>query len=112
MTANVKILVDEHPDALRIPNAALRYHPAESPAGARTGASSSQVVWILDQNDEPKAVSVTLGLTDGTYTEVTGGALSQGDRVIMASFGKNQQSSSAAASPFGGGNSGGRRGGF
>ena len=112
MTANVKILLDEHPDALRIPNAALRYQPAESPAKGRTGAPDSQVVWILGQDDRPKAVPVTVGLTDGTYTEVTGGALSQGDRVIVASFGKNQQSGSAAASPFGGGNPGGRRSGF
>lgn len=111
MTANVKILVDEHPDALRIPNAALRYHPAETPTGARTGGSASQVVWILDQNNEPKAVPVTLGLTDGTYTEVTGGALSQGDHAIVASFGKDQQQSGSAASPFGGGETGGRRGG-
>jgi HlyD family secretion protein len=111
MTANVKILVDERPDALRIPNAALRYHPAESPAGARTGASSSQGVWILDQNNKPKAVAVTLGLTDGTYTEVTGGGLNQGDRAIVAAFGKDQQQSGSAASPFGIGNPGGRRSG-
>jgi len=110
MTANVKILVDEHPDALRIPNAVLRYHPAESPAGARTDASSSQVVWILDQDNKPKAVPVTLGLTDGTYTEVTGGGVSQGDRAIVAAFGKDQQESGSAASPFGGGDTGGRRG--
>lgn len=109
MTANVKILVDAHPDVLRIPNAALRYHPAESPARGRKGASGSQAVWVLGPDNKPTAVPVTLGLTDGTYTEVTGGGLSQGERVILAAFGKKDQSASGA-SPFGGGQSGGGRG--
>ena len=33
MTANVKILVDHRDNALKIPNAALRYRPAASAAG-------------------------------------------------------------------------------
>jgi HlyD family secretion protein len=108
MTANVKILVDEHPDVLRIPNSALRYRPAEAQAGGRKGAAGPQVVWILDRNNRPLPVRVTLGLTDGTYSQVTGGSLSLGERVILASFAKKEQGS-AAASPFGGGQSGGGR---
>jgi HlyD family secretion protein len=111
MTANVKILIDEHPDVLKVPNAALRYHPTDVQPKGRRGASGQQAVWLLDANDRPRAVPVTLGLSDGTYTEVTGGDLKQGDRMIIASFGKKEQAS-AAASPFGGAQSGGgRRGG-
>jgi HlyD family secretion protein len=111
MTANVKILIEEHPDVLKVPNAALRYHPTDVQPKGRRGASGQQAVWLLDANDRPRAVPVTLGLSDGTYTEVTGGNLKQGDRMIIASFGKKEQTT-AAASPFGGAQSGGgRRGG-
>ena len=38
MTANVKIVVNQRPNVLRVPNAALRYHPAsETAAAARAG---------------------------------------------------------------------------
>ena len=40
MTANVRVVVDQRPDALKVPNTALRFRPPgeESPAPARTGA--------------------------------------------------------------------------
>ena len=81
MTANVKILVDQRPNVLRVLNAALRYHPPSQtsppasvgkPGGK--GAAPEQAVWILDADNKPQRVVVTTGETDGTYTEVTGGA--------------------------------------
>jgi HlyD family secretion protein len=109
MTANVKIRVEDHPDVLRVSNAALRFRPDESPRATRAGAAARQVVWVLDQNDKPAAVPVTLGLTDGINTEVTGGELRQGDPVIVAALAKKSQTA-ATASPFGGGGRGGRGG--
>jgi HlyD family secretion protein len=38
MTANLQIITDEREDVLRIPNAALRFRPAITTAGAETGA--------------------------------------------------------------------------
>ena len=91
MTADVKILVNQRPNALRVPNAALRYHPAsETPApassgkGARKGAAPEQAVWRLDPDDKQERVAVTTGESDGTYTEVTAGGLKDGDRVVIA----------------------------
>jgi len=76
-------------------------------------------VWVMAGNEKPRPVAVTTGLTDGTYTEVSGGGLKPGDEVVVASFGKNTGASTSAAaqSPFGGsggggGMGGGRRGGF
>ena len=93
MTANVKVLVSQRSNALRIPNAALRYHPpSESSQNARaTGDSRPQVslekaVWVLDGKDKPRRVVVTTGETDGSFTEVTGGMLNEGDRVIVAAL--------------------------
>ena len=116
MTANVRILVDNHADVLRIPNAALRFRPADAGAPAK-GRNSAKLVWTLDEKGKPQGVPVTLGLTDGTYTEVTGGGLKAGDAVITASFSTKETAaqSPASATPFSGGSSGpggGRRGGF
>ena len=114
MTANVKVLVSERSNALKVPNAALRYHPpSESSQGARTAGTSGaeavqeRAVWVLDGKDRPRRVVVTTGETDGTFTEVTGGALNEGDRVIVAALSKT-----AAATSRGPGAGGGRGPGF
>lgn len=40
-------------------------------------------VWTLDEKGKPKAVSVRLGLTDGTYTELVRGALKEGTELVV-----------------------------
>ena len=111
MTANVKILVAQRSGAMRIPNAALRYHPpSTAPAAARASAAPSKAnslertVWILDQDNTPQRAAITIGETDGTFTEVTNGPLHTGDRVIVAAVAK------AAPATEGGANGPGRRG--
>ena len=94
MTANVKILVNQRPNVLRVLNAALRYHPATEPAaatvvkGGRKGAAPEKAVWIMNADNKPQRVVVTTGESDGTYTEVTQGGLKDGDRVIVAALAK------------------------
>jgi HlyD family secretion protein len=96
MTANVKILVNQRPNVLKVLNAALRYHPASGtppPAAAakpgRKGAAPEQAVWNLDGSNNQQRVIVTTGESDGTYTEVTSGGLKDGDRVIVAALAAN-----------------------
>jgi HlyD family secretion protein len=117
MTANVKILVQQHDDVLKVPNAALRYRPTVAQPvsnSKRRGSANQQTLWVLDPANHPKAVPVALGITDGSYTEVSGGDLKQGDRVIVAALSSKPASGSAGASPFGGGGAtkGGRGPGF
>jgi HlyD family secretion protein len=111
MTANVKILVDQRPNVLRVLNAALRYHPAtETPApapvakrGGKSSAAPQQAVSVMDLNNKQRRVTITTGQSDGTYTEVTGGDLKEGDRVIVAELVKaGVAAGSGAASPRGG----------
>jgi HlyD family secretion protein len=103
MTANVKILVNQRKDALRVPNAALRYHPGSETAPAATastgrkGAPPDKAVWVLDENNHERRAAVTTGETDGTFTEITGGNLKDGDRVIVAALGMT--TSAASTSP-------------
>lgn len=110
MTANVKILVKQRPNVLRVPNAALRYRDAsETPAaggakGTGKGAAPEKAVWVLDANNKKRRVVVSTGESDGTYTEITQGSLKDGDRVIVAAL--------ASAAPAAGSTTGGRGPGF
>jgi HlyD family secretion protein len=107
MTANVKILVNQRPNALRVPNAALRYHPASETVaaskGTGKGTAPEKAVWILNATNTPQRVVVTTGESDGTSTEALTGALKDGDRVIVAALAK-------ATAPSAGGTPGGGRG--
>ena len=102
MTANVKILVNQRSNVMKVPNAALRYHPADEGAAAagsksgRKGATPPKAVWVLDEDGKPRRVVVVTGESDGTYTEVTQGDLKDGDRLIVAALPKS------AAAPGGG----------
>jgi HlyD family secretion protein len=109
MTANVKIMVNQRLNVLKVPNAALRYHPASetaAPAASQTvrkGAAPEKAVWVLDANDKEQRVVVTTGESDGAFTEVTSGGLKDGDRVIVAAVPK--------AAPATGGSPGAQTGG-
>ena len=63
----------------------VRDGSGRGPRVARKSAPE-QAVWTLDANNKPQRVVVTTGETDGTYTEVTTGALKDGDRVIVAAL--------------------------
>ncbi len=93
MTANVKILVNQRQNVLKVPNAALRYHPASGTAAAAKGSAKSasksaleKAVWTLDASHKPRRVVVTTGETDGNYTEITSSGLNDGDQVIVAAL--------------------------
>ncbi len=86
MTANVRIVVDQRASALKVPNAALRWRPAEADAPADApggrGRERRSTVYVL-QNGVPRAVELRLGLTDGGSTEILGDTLAEGTEVIV-----------------------------
>jgi len=98
MTANVKIVVSKRDRATRVPNAALRFRPADAlsaPVVAKPGAGNAQV-WVLGTSGVAEARAVTLGLNDGSRTEVVTGDVRDGDRVIV---GVDAQSPNRSAFP-------------
>jgi len=103
MTANVSITIEMHPDVLRIPNAALRFKPAEvkrkSERTQDKQAMKGTKVWILE-NDKPKPVKVTIGLSDGNYTEISAGELKAGQEIITDSLNNKKTSSSSRPPGF------------
>jgi HlyD family secretion protein len=124
MTATVTFVWAERKEALRVPNAALRFRPpaemVDAVAGAqqrpradgappngnegRAGeavAMNRRTVWVLEQG-KPRKVMVTAGVTDGTVTEVVDGDLKAGDACIV-----DVGSDKKAGAGLGGGGTGG-----
>ncbi|HPE72429.1 MAG TPA: efflux RND transporter periplasmic adaptor subunit [Candidatus Competibacter sp.] len=110
MTATAEIVTFERENILLVPNAALRFTPPESAANEQPGSgggllasllprlprpaarksvtgdpgkNAAQQVWVL-RDDQPVAIPVTTGQSDGRMTEVTGTDLVAGMPVITA----------------------------
>jgi HlyD family secretion protein len=90
MTAYLTVTVGERQNVARIPNAALRYVPAASasaPAAPADAAPNRRTVWRLaavsDGATPPQPIEVSLGLSDGRWTELAAGALQPGDRLVI-----------------------------
>ena len=122
MTAYVSIGVARRDGVLLVPNAALRFKPAEGsipgerpgnapPPAARAPAdgggeakgkgrkrdTASGTVYVIERN-ELKPVSVQLGITDNRNTELVGGELKEGDRLVV---GENLPATSGKPSSVG-----------
>jgi HlyD family secretion protein len=84
MTATARIEVDRRDDALRAPNAAVRYSRSRgaSEIGVKGAESGATLLWVL-RNGRPTPVAARLGLDDGTHTEIVTGALNAGDELII-----------------------------
>jgi len=108
MTATATITAARHDNVLLVPNTALRFTPGTlAPAAAKGGVLSgltprmptgggrrpaaatpgstagARQVWVLEPGSTtPVAVPVVPGISDGQMTEVTGGGLKAGMRVI------------------------------
>ncbi|MDA8180024.1 MAG: efflux RND transporter periplasmic adaptor subunit [Desulfobacteria bacterium] len=106
MTANVTIQVKKFENVLKIPNAALRYHPPEKSKEAGVGMQGmkkelpGQRVYVVGKDGKLQAVSVKTGVYDGSYTELTEGNLKEGESVVTGEAPKGG-SSRTGGSPFG-----------
>ena len=123
MTAQVRLLVGNRENVLRIPTAALRFRlsdeeverqaklakdgkpagastdsaaamdaPPEDDAGFRTKADLTRSfrIYTLDAKNQPKPMDIKIGLSNFRYTEVVGGALKKGDKVVTRAIVDNK----------------------
>lgn len=141
MTATAEIVTRARPNVLLVPNAALRFRPTASGQSASSGQGgiagalvprrrrgneaektatvrrgATQTVYILGAEGQPQPVQVTTGDTNGTVTEVTGGDLKPGMKVITGQLAAGgTQATGTRRQRQGGGNGGagggGQRGG-
>ena len=124
MTANVTFVYAQKDGVLRVPNAALRFHPPASVAGAngeKPGAAAQaggrqgkgqgaggqaakskdqtkRTVWTL-ADDKPKSIDVRTGISDGMFTEVLEDGLHEGDTVITDTLETKSSSSQGPGGP-------------
>jgi len=121
MTANVRIVTDTFEDALKVPNAAIRFRPPQSsddkPAKSRRGEGdksgrgngrpdpSSSTIYVL-KNGELKAIPVKTGASDGKMVQITGEGVTEGLEVVTGikgegggSGGGSRKGSSMAGAP-------------
>ena len=85
MTANVTIVTASKANAVRVPVDALRFAPPGEPpadSAALDGTPGRQTrVWVLD-NGKVTPVTITTGLSDGTWVEVAEGDVHAGESVV------------------------------
>jgi HlyD family secretion protein len=105
MTATSDIIVEEIENGVLVPNAGLRFTPqvqkkevaskgsllgslfrrpasrVKKQAGA-TNDKKQQLVWVL-HDDQPIAVPITIGLSDGVMTELVAGDIEPGTPIII-----------------------------
>jgi HlyD family secretion protein len=102
LTANVHFELDRHKDVLQVPNAALKWTPAvdqivpefrsgragstanpNSPAPSSGSEQSGRgVLWVVE-GQYVRPVSVQVGLSNDTHTEVQGQDLTEGSKVVI-----------------------------
>jgi HlyD family secretion protein len=97
MTAIVEIVTGRSPDVLRVSNNAVRFRPPEQPgpgsgpagpgregAGEEPNAQPGRAgqLWVPRGNGSIEPVAVRFGVNNDRYTELLGGSLQQGDRVV------------------------------
>ena len=116
MTATAAIVTTERDNALLVPNAAMRWSPERDAAGNKAGGVTSvlvprvgrrgggggggrevsigrgsrQTVYVLGADGAPQAVQVIVGESNGSETEITGGALREGQEVITGRLAAGQ----------------------
>ncbi|HUW49609.1 MAG TPA: efflux RND transporter periplasmic adaptor subunit [Sulfuricella sp.] len=94
MTAHVQVTVSRHANVLRVSNAALRYRPMKEDGSEATDKNDGKkekdrggaTVYRLD-NGKSVAVKIKTGISDGSYTEVLGDGLKEGDLLITREIG-------------------------
>jgi HlyD family secretion protein len=123
MTANVRITTNQLASVLKIPNAALRLRIAdvltpEQKVGYSTlvaesagRISTSGRVYLLGPQGQPKAISVRLGISDGSSTELlldpntqAAGELTEGTELLIgiktAGHGSKKPAATSPRAPF------------
>lgn len=106
LTANVTIYTAEKTGVVSVPSKALRFNPTSDVLGKAykiiDNANAKNKVWVL-QGNQLKAVSVTIGETDGIHTQIISG-ISEGTTIITAVTATKEEEEPENAteeSPFG-----------
>jgi HlyD family secretion protein len=89
MTAQLRIVVGENGNILKVPSQALRFRPSGASVSverqdAQRAASSqaSATVWVPGRDGRPRPIAVKVGISDDTSTALLEGPFDEGQLVI------------------------------
>ena len=118
MTANVSVEVARHQAVLKVLNSALRFKPeqvegekattpetkvpAEKPSRKPSGKISVKAahnLWIQTPTGL-SAVPITLGISDGSYSEILTGNIKEGQEVVISVIEETTNAPKATTNPF------------
>jgi HlyD family secretion protein len=90
MTAQLRIVVSDTGDTLKIPSQALRFRPDDvglaadrKNANPATSSEASTTVWLVGEDGRPNPTAVRLGASDDNSTAVLEGPLAEGQQLIV-----------------------------
>ena len=95
MTANISIEVARKENAQTVPAAALRFAPTNLVTDIR-----GPKIWMLDQNGEPQATSVKLGISDGTQIVIENPIDLENREVVLGFQTANTAAAAGPKNPF------------
>lgn len=87
MTANVSIILSIKTNIFKVSNAALRFSPADK--DKNMVQQKGPGLWIL-KNKKPEHIPVSLGISDGNFSEIISGEIQEGQEVIVESLVKQK----------------------
>lgn len=94
MTANIRFVVNQKEAALRTPNAALRYKPKNPDTIDSSTIKPGIPVLYQLKNGKPTPINIKTGITDGNFTEIIDGQVTEGDKLIVREVSSKSESKS------------------
>jgi HlyD family secretion protein len=115
MTANISCVIAEHTNVLKVPNTALRFKPENKNAAGKTGnpaapggggnpadggrsGEKKSRLFVQQPDGSLTPIRVTVGITDGTWSEVSGENLNEGMDVVTGVL--DNGTKTAVVNPF------------
>jgi HlyD family secretion protein len=90
MTAELRIVVSDTGETLKIPNQALRFRPDSADATLKqakavpaSSPGTAAAVWVVGDDGRPSPISVQLGQSDDNTTQVLQGPITEGQELIV-----------------------------
>ena len=91
LTAELRIIVNDTGETLKVPNQALRFQPKiadkafeqNPPTPANSSPGTLITVWVVGKDGEPAPITVLVGQSDDDSTQLLDGHLTEGQPLIV-----------------------------
>lgn len=127
LTANLQFEIEQRSNVLLVPNGALRWKPRKEQIASARGATDSEDkepvrdansvdkpkaekpakehaegshLWIPDDSGQVRPISVVVGPSDGSMTQVSGNQVKAGMKIVIGESGNGDTSGDETTNPF------------